>query len=126
MNFFRFIRKHLYFLFQFYYKCFCMPTNLSVKITTKIFKFYLSYMNFHNFIRNVIQKSSILSENTSTYFFKYILIVFVCLSLFLIFLPLKLQFYQLSYVILNLIIHMFVESLQFYTKMSQPQFSIIF
>ena len=54
-------------------------------------------------------------------FFNNTLVVFVCLSLYLSFcFPKCLQFYKLSYVILNFNVHMLDENLQFYQKMSIP------
>ena len=52
----------------FNYIIICMPTIVSVKIMTKIIKFLQFHMNFHNLIRNGIQKSSVLSENVTTFF----------------------------------------------------------
>ena len=87
MNFHNFIRYML-----------CKILHIDQKITPLPFSttllFYLyayhciceNYHKIQNFIRNVIQKSSVLSEKVSTFFFTYTLIVFVCLSQYLRFL----------------------------------------
>ena len=69
---------------------------------------------------------SVLSENVSTSFFNYVIIVFVCLSLYMRVFIENLQFYQISYVILNFIIDMLDENLWFYEKMSFLPFSLEF
>ena len=66
--------------FQLYYNFFvCLPLYLW-KFPQKSSNFHT---NFHNLIRNVKQKSSVLSENVSTFFFHLFIVVFVCLSLYL-------------------------------------------
>ena len=81
-------------------------------------------MNFHNFIRYVMQNSSDLSENIFTSFFNYVIIVFGFLLLYVRFFKENHQFYQLSFVILDFIIHMFDENLQFYHKMCPVTFQL--
>ena len=79
---------------------------------------------YHTYVR---WKSSVLYKIVSSSFFNNTLVVFVCLSLYLSFcFPKYLQFYKLSYVILNFNIHMLDENLQFYQKMSLFLFSITF
>ena len=88
-----------------------------------IFKFFP--MNFP-YLKICSMKSSVLAENVSTSLFNCILIVFVCLSLYLRFFQKNLQFYELSYVILNFIIHMLEENIIFHRKMSPLLFTITF
>ena len=48
-------------------------------------------------------KSSVLSK--TVFIFKYVIVLYVCLSLYLSFFQKNLQFYPLSHVILNFMIH---------------------
>ena len=67
---------------------------------------------YHTYVRG---KSSVLSECLH-FLFQLCVIVFVCLSLYLRCFKENLKFFQLSYVILNFIIHMLDENLQFIQK----------
>ena len=78
------LRKCLYSFFQLYSNCICKPIIVSVKITTKIFKFYCFPMYFHYFIRYMLCKLlQIYQKNISTSFLNYIIILFVCLPFYL-------------------------------------------
>ena len=57
-------------------------------------------------------------QKDSTSFFNYILIVFVCLSLYQRFYQENLQFNKISFVILRFIMHILDKNIQFYNKMS--------
>ena len=63
------------------------------------------------YIIHVIWKYSDSSENVSSSFFDYILNIFICLLLYLSLFQKNLQYYQLTYVILQFIIQMFYENL---------------
>ena len=106
--------------------CTCMPTIVSVKITTKIFNFKIFPMNFPYFISNMLYENFCFVRKCIDFIFNYVVILFVCLSFCLSFFQKYLQFYQLSYEILNYIIHMSDSNLQFYKKISPHPFSIIF
>ena len=79
----------------------------------------LCYPKFcHTYVR---WKSSVLYENDSTFSFNYILIVFICLSLYLFFSIFK---FINSYVILIFITQTLYENHQFYMKMSPHVFEL--
>ena len=99
----------------------CIPNIVSVKITTKIFTFQHFLINFHNLIRNVIQKSSVLSVMSPLSFFTYNFVVFVCLSLNLRFYQTNLHFYPFSYDIMKFIIYVRYKSLEL-TEYAFPSF----
>ena len=73
-------------------------------------------MNFPYFIRNMWNNILSFIRKCLHILFIYVIILFVCLSLYLSFFQKNLQFYQISYVILNYIMHIFDKNLQFYQK----------
>ena len=92
MKIFSFIWKCFYLILQLYSKCICMPIIVS-EFFQKNFKFYkLSYSQFY--YRYFRGKSSILSNNFSTSFLDYILIVLVCLPFYLWTLPQKFSIFK--------------------------------
>ena len=117
MKIFSSIRKYLHFPFQIYSNCICMPIIVSEFCPNKssILSIVLCNLQFYpNYVR---WKYSILHENVSSPIFNNTLFVFVCLSLYLSFrFPKYLQFYKLSYVILNFNVHMLDENLQYISK----------
>ena len=74
-EFFSFIKKCLHFLFKFCDNCFCMPIYLAEIFPRKssVLSVFLCNSQFYTSVR---WKSSVLSENVSSYFFNCILIVF--------------------------------------------------
>ena len=92
LNVFVRLSLHLWFFFQkifnfIYYPVFLNFITLMYHFICenyhKNLKFYHFHMHFYNFIRNVIQKSSILSSNACTCFATYIPIVCVCHYLYM-------------------------------------------
>ena len=108
----------LLFHFQLHSNCIYICLSLYLRLFFKI-QFYKLCCYPDTYHTNNIWKSSVLYENVSSSLFNNTLVLFLCLSLYLSFCcPNCLQFYKLSYVILNFNIHMFDENLQFYQKMS--------
>ena len=70
MKMFSFIRKQLYFFFQLHSNCICKPIIVSVKITTKIFKFCSLPMYFHLFIRYMFCKLHEIYQKNLQYLFQ--------------------------------------------------------
>ena len=83
MKIFSLIRKCLYSFFQLHSNCICKPIIVSVKITTKIFKFYSFPMYFRYFIRYMLCKLHIYQKSISTSFLNYIIILSLCLPFYL-------------------------------------------
>ena len=79
---FSFISKCLHILLQLHSNYICMPTIVSVKVTTKIFKFYSFPMKFHNFIRYILCKIPQIYQKIYPLSFSTILL-FICLPLYL-------------------------------------------
>ena len=81
--------KYLHMLFQLYSNSICMPIIVSNMFSKNfsILSVILGNQQFYH--AYFIQKSSFLSGNISTSLFNYILIVFVCCSLYLSFFPSK-------------------------------------
>ena len=75
-------------------------------------------MNFPYIVRNMLYEIFRFIRKCLHFLSNYVIILFVCLSLYLSFFPNNLQFYQISYVILNFIIDILTENLQFYHKLS--------
>ena len=63
-------------------------------------------MNFPYFISNMLYGVFHFVRKCLHFIVKYVIVLFVCLSLYLRCFSKNLQFYQLSYVILNFMIHM--------------------
>ena len=82
-------------------------------------------MNFPYIVRNMLYEIFRFIRKCLHFLSNYVIILFVCLSLYLSFFPNNLQFYQISYVILNFIIDILTENLQFYHKMSTSFFNWI-
>ena len=112
MKIFSFIRIYLHLVFQLYSNSICMLIIVS-EFFSKIFKFikYLIISSIYHMY--VISKSLVLYEYVSTSYANYIL--FFCMPFIVSedFFQTNLQFYKLSQVSLNMIIHMLEENLNF-------------
>ena len=78
-----------------------MPIIVSGFFPKVIFNFSVNIYNHEFYYTYAWLKSSVLPEHISSSFFNYILIIFRCLLLYLSFFQKYLQFFQLSYIILN-------------------------
>ena len=109
----------------FNYILFFMNNILCLKITTKIFSFEIFPMNVPYFIWNMLYKTFIFVRKWLHFLFQ--LCDNICMPIIVseIF-PRNLQFYNLSHVILNFIIHTSDENLQFYQKICLVNFSNVF
>ena len=119
------VRKCVHFIFNYVIILFvCLSLYLFFPKISSILSIIICNPQFyHTYVR---LKSAVLPENISTSFFNYILIIFGCLLVYLRFFSKKSQFYQLSDVILNFIVHLLDNYLQFYQKISPLTFSIMF
>ena len=102
-----------------------MPTMVSVKITTKILKFYSFPMNFHNFIRCMLCKIPQIYQKIYLLPFSTILL-FICLPLYLWKLQQKSSKFDILTLIPIIYSEMIDKKLQFYQKISPLSFSLIY